>query len=191
MLIIDGVPTTGSLNSVNSNDIESMQVLKDAASASIYGARAANGVIIITTKGGKSKKLSVELDLSTGIQTVAKQFDMLNSTQWGEVFWKANKNSGLAPTHPFYGNGVNPVPVQYLDAAHNVPFSDTNWQNEIYSPATFDKYSAVITNGNEKGNMMLSLNYTNQNGLVDNTFFKRYSARFNSNYKHFQIYKSR
>jgi TonB-dependent starch-binding outer membrane protein SusC len=182
LFIIDGVPTTENLNSINPGDIESMQVLKDASSASIYGARAANGVIIITTKNGKSGKLSVELDVSSGVQTVARQFDVLNSTQWGNVFWQANKNSGIAPSHPFYGNGINPVPVQFLDPNQKVPFSNTNWQNEIYSPAMINKYSAVVSSGSEKGNMMLSLNYTDQNGLVDNTFFKRYSARLNSTY---------
>lgn len=182
LFIIDGVPTTENLNSINPGDIESMQVLKDASSASIYGARAANGVIIITTKNGKSGKLSVELDLSYGIQTVAKQFDVLNSTQWGEVFWTANKNSGIAPSHPFYGNGENPVPVQFLDPMQKIPFSNTNWQDEIYSSAMISKYSAVISSGSEKGNMMFSLNYTDQKGLVDYTFFKRYSARLNSTY---------
>lgn len=183
LFIIDGVPTTENLNSINPGDIESMQVLKDASSASIYGARAANGVIIITTKNGKKGKLSVDLDISMGIQTIAKQFDVLNSTQWGDVFWQANKNSGISPSHPFYGNGENPVHIQYLDANQKVPFSDTNWQDEVYSSAMIKKYSAVVTNGTENGNMMLSLNYTDQNGLVDNTFFKRYSARLNSTYK--------
>jgi TonB-linked SusC/RagA family outer membrane protein len=182
LFIIDGIPTTENLNSINPGDIESMQVLKDASSASIYGARAANGVIIITTKGGKKGKLSVDLDVSTGIQTIAKQFDVLNSTQWGEVFWKANQNSGISPIHPFYGNGATPVAVQFLDANQKVPFSNTNWQDEVYSSAMIKKYSAVVTNGTEKGNMMFSLNYTNQNGLVDNTYFKRYSARLNSTY---------
>ncbi|MDD4993214.1 MAG: TonB-dependent receptor [Paludibacter sp.] len=182
LYIIDGIPTTENLNSLNAGDIESMQVLKDASSASIYGARAANGVIIITTKKGKTAKVSVDLDISSGVQMVAKQFDVLNSTQWGEVFWKANQNSGMTATHPFYGSGATPVAVEYLDAAHKIPFSNTNWQNEIYSPAMINKYSASISNGSEKGNMMLSLNYTDQNGLVDYTFFKRYSARLNSNY---------
>lgn len=182
LYIIDGVPTSENLNSINPSDIESMQVLKDASSASIYGARAANGVIIITTKSGKSGKLSVELNVSSGVQSIVKQFDVLNSTQWGEVFWKANNNSGIAASHPFYGNGVNPVSVEYLDANQKVPFGNTNWQDEIYSSAMINKYSAIISNGSEKGNMMLSLNYTDQNGLVDYTFFKRYSARLNSTY---------
>lgn len=182
LYIIDGVPTTENLNSINSSDIESIQVLKDASSASIYGARAANGVIIVTTKSGKGKKLTVELDINAGVQTVAKQFDVLNSTQWGQVFWQANKNDGTTPSNLFYGNGTSPVPVAFLDANGKVPFSNTNWQDEVYRPAMFNKYSAVISNGSDKGNMMFSLNYTDQKGLVDYTFFKRYSARLNSNY---------
>jgi len=183
LFIIDGVPTTENLNSVNPGDIESIQVLKDASSASIYGARAANGVIIITTKNGKTGKITVDLDISMGLQTIAKQFNVLNSTQWGEVFWQANKNSGIAPSHPFYGNGENPVPVEFLDPTNKVPFSNTNWQDEVYSSAMIKKYSAVVSSGTEKGNTMFSLNYTDQNGLVENTFYKRYSARLNSKFK--------
>lgn len=83
LYIIDGVPTTENLNSLNPADIESIQVLKDASSASIYGSRAANGVIIITTKQGKGDRLSVNVNYSLSLQTVAKTYDMLTAEQWG------------------------------------------------------------------------------------------------------------
>lgn len=86
LYIIDGVPTTENMNSLSSSDIESIQVLKDASSASIYGSRAANGVIIITTKKGSGNRLTVNVDISGSFQTVAKQFEMLNARQWGEAY---------------------------------------------------------------------------------------------------------
>lgn len=191
LVVIDGIPTAENLNSINPSDIESVQVLKDASSASIYGARAANGVIIITTKKGKGNKLQVELNMSSGLQTVAKQFKMLNSTQWGEAFWRANQNDGLTPSHPFFtNNNGTPVPVQYLDSKGLVPFSNTNWQNEIYSPSWLQSYSLLVSNSTDKSSVLFSLNYTDQNGLMDYTFYKRYSARMNSSYnlsKYFKV----
>lgn len=191
LIVIDGVPTAENLSSINPSDIESVQVLKDASSASIYGARAANGVIIITTKKGKGNKLQVELNLSSGLQTVAKQFKMLNSGQWGQAFWTANQNDALTPSHPFYtDNNGTPVPVKYLDSKGFVPFSNTNWQNEIYSPSWLQSYSLLVSNSNEKSSVLFSVNYTDQDGLMDYTFYKRYSARMNSSYnlsKYFKV----
>lgn len=191
LIVIDGIPTAENLNSINPSDIESIQVLKDASSASIYGARAANGVIIITTKKGKSGKLQVEMNVSAGIQTVAKKFDVLNAEQWGQAYWRANLNDGLTPSHPFFtNNGGTPVPVQYLDANNLVPFSNTDWQDEVYSPSWVQSYSMLVSNSNEKSSAMFSLNYTDQDGLMDHTYYNRFSARVNSTYKlseHFRV----
>ncbi len=184
LYIIDGVPTTENLNSLNPNDIESMQVLKDASSASIYGSRAANGVIIITTKKGASDRLAVNFSASASCQTVAKQFDMLNAQQWGEAFWAASTNAGLKPSHPFYGRGETPELVEYLDGdAQLVPSTDNNWQDAIYSPAWAQNYSLDISNSGKNGAALLSLNYTRQDGLMEYSFFERFTARVNSNYK--------
>lgn len=183
LCIIDGVPTTENLNSLNSSDIESIQVLKDASSASIYGSRAANGVIIITTKKGRGNRLSVNVDISGSFQTVATQFDMLNAQQWGEAYWTANKNAGLKPSHPFYGNGDIPVLREYLDGAGKVRAADTDWQDAIYRSAWAQNYAASIMNSSERGTVMFSANYTNQDGLMDYSYFQRFSARVNSTYK--------
>ncbi|MDD6006867.1 MAG: TonB-dependent receptor [Bacteroidales bacterium] len=183
LYIIDGIPTTENLNSLNSADIESIQVLKDAASASIYGSRAANGVIIITTKKGKGDKLTVNVNYSASLQTVAKTYKMLNTQQWGEAYWTANKNAGLQPSHPFYGNGDTPQLVEYLDGATGlVKSSNTDWQDAVYAPSWTNNISATITNSGKKGSMMLSANYINQDGLMDYTFYRRYSLRLNSTY---------
>lgn len=182
LYIIDGVASTENLNSINPADIESIQVLKDASSASIYGSRAANGVIIITTKQGKGNKLSVNVNYSLSLQTVAKTYDMLTAEQWGQAYWTAAKNSNVTASHPFYGSGATPQLGEWLDAAHTVRSSNTDWQDEVYSEAWTHNLSASVTNSSEKGSVMFSLNYVNQDGLVDNTFYRRYSARLNSTY---------
>ena len=182
LYIIDGVATTENLNSLNPADIESIQVLKDASSASIYGSRAANGVIIITTKQGKGDRLSVNVNYSLSLQTVAKTYDMLSAEQWGQAYWTAAQNSNVTASHPFYGSGATPQLGEWLDAAQTVRSANTDWQDEVYSTAWTHNLSASVSNSGEKGTVMFSLNYVNQDGLVDNTFYRRYSARVNSTY---------
>ncbi len=182
LYIVDGVATTENLNSLNAADIESIQVLKDASSASIYGSRAANGVIIITTKKGKGDKVTVNVNYSASLQTIAKQFDVLNAQQWGEAYWTANKNAGLTPSHPYYGSGATPQLAKTLDAQGKVLSTDTNWQDEVFSSAWTHNLSASVSNSTDKGSYMLSGNYVNQNGLMDYTFYRRYTARINTTY---------
>ena len=182
LYIIDGVATTENLNSLNGADIESIQVLKDASSASIYGSRAANGVIIITTKKGKGDKVTVNVNYSGSLATVAKKFDVLNAQEWGQAYWTANKNAGLTPSHPYYGNGDTPQLATYLDADGKVRSTDTNWQDEVFGSAWTHNLSASVSNSSAKGSYMLSANYVTQNGLMDNTFYRRYTARVNTNY---------
>ncbi len=182
LYIVDGVATTENLNSLNAADIESIQVLKDASSASIYGSRAANGVIIITTKKGKSDKVTVNVNYAASLQTIAKQFDVMNAQQWGEAYWTANKNAGLTPSHPFYGSGATPQLAEYLDAAKKVHSADTDWQDEVFSSAWTHNLSASVSNSSSKGSYMLSGNYINQDGLMNETFYRRYTARINTTY---------
>ena len=182
LYIIDGVPTTENLNSLNPADIESIQVLKDASSASIYGSRAANGVIIITTKQGKGDRLSVNVNYSLSLQTVAKTYDMLTAEQWGQAYWTAAQNSNVTASHPFYGSGATPQLGEWLDANHTVRSTNTDWQDEVFSSAWTHNLSASVANSGKNGTVMFSFNYVNQDGLVDNTFYRRYSARVNSTY---------
>ena len=182
LYVIDGVATTENLNSLNSADIESIQVLKDASSASIYGSRAANGVIIITTKKGKGDKITVNVNYSASLNVIAKQYEVLNAQQWGEAYWAANINAGLKPSHPFYGSGDTPQLAAYLDAEGKVKSSNTNWQDEVFSSAWTNNVSASVSNSSEKGSFMLSGNYINQNGLMEHTFYRRYTARINTTY---------
>ncbi len=181
LYVIDGIATNENLNSLNSSDIESIQVLKDASSASIYGSRAANGVIIITTKKGKAGKMNINLNYNAAIQTVAKSYKMLNSEQWGQAYWQAAANDGIAPTAAarLYGTGDTPQLVSTLNGYET---ANTDWQKQVYSSAWTHNLSASISNASEKGSFLFSGNYINQNGLMENTFYKRFSGRVNSTY---------
>ena len=134
LYIIDGVPTKAGMHELNGNDIESIQVLKDAASASIYGSRAANGVIIITTKGGKDGKIKIDLDASVAMQTYVHKMEGLNAKEFGQVMWQGYVNDGLDPNANGLGyrydwtynqqgipvlNGISMS--KYLDAAGTTP----------------------------------------------------------------------
>ena len=99
---------------INPSSIESVQVLKDASSASIYGSQAANGVILITTKQGKEGKPTVDVKVNVGVQLPTNLPEMLNSQQYGEVLWNAMRNAGLTPQHDQYGNGATPVIPDYI-----------------------------------------------------------------------------
>ena len=181
LYVIDGVATNENLNSLNSADIESIQVLKDASSASIYGSRAANGVIIITTKRGKEGKMAINVNYNAALQTVAKSYDMLSADQWGQAYWQASANNGIAPTAAaaLYGTGATPALVSSLNGINT---ANTDWQKEVYSSAWTHNLSASISNASDKGSYLFSANYINQNGLMSETFYKRISARVNSVY---------
>ncbi len=196
LYIIDGVPTKSGMHELNGNDIESIQVLKDAASASIYGSRAANGVIIITTKKGKEGKVSVNLDASIAASMYANRMKVLNAKQWGQAFWQANVNDGLDPNNNSLGyhfdwgydqNGnpqLNGMTMQkYLDAAGTVPVSDTDWMDETTRTGLIQNYNVSVSNGSEKGSSYMSLGYYKNLGVINSTDFNRLSARMNSDYK--------
>ena len=191
LYVIDGIATTENLNSLNPGDIESIQVLKDASSASIYGSRAANGVIIITTKRGKKDRLSVNLGYSASLQTIARQHKMLNAEQWGTVYGQAAINAGLVPTHNFYtfaedGTATLVPSYTYTNSkGETVTINPTNtdWQSAVYSPAWTHNVNASVASSTEKANVYFSGNYINQNGLVNQTYYERFSARLNSDFK--------
>ena len=182
LYVIDGVPTTENLSSINSADIASIQVLKDASSASIYGSRAANGVVIITTKSGKKDRLSVNIGYAATAQTVAKTYKMLNATQWGEMFWLANNNAGISPSHPFYGNGATPQLVTNLDADGLIKAADTDWQDAVYHTAWTHNVNANTSYSSDKASVYFSANYINQDGLIKQSHYDRISARLNSTF---------
>ena len=197
LYIIDGVPTKSGMHELNPNDIESMQILKDAASASIYGSRAANGVIIITTKRGKEGKLSVSLDASVAVQSYVNRMKVLNSEEYGRALWQAYINDGMADPntnvlgyrfdwgYDAQGNPVlhNIMLNKYLDDAGTVPVSNTDWFAETTRPGVIQNYNVSVSHGSQKGSSFFSLGYYRNDGIIKYTDFDRLSGRINSDYK--------
>ena len=186
LYVIDGVMTRENISSIlSSNDVESIQVLKDAASASIYGAQAANGVIIITTKRAKKGETRVDFDMSLTLQTYQCGFDMLNADEWGQVYWSAYKyaNNGATPSSEIYGNGATPQLQDYIGLnGAKVHAVDTDWRDVVYRTALMQNYSATLSKGSDNGAFSLALNYLDHDGLVENTNFQRINTRISSNY---------
>lgn len=185
LYIIDGVPVESGINLINPNDIESLQVLKDASSASIYGSRAANGVVIITTKKGQKGEPKLHFDAYTGIQSAAKKLETLNAQEYGDLLWQAHYNDGTKPSSDIYGTGTTAVIPPFLDANQRVPSADVNWVDEIMQSAIVQSYNLSLSKGNDNSNQTFSIGYFDQEGIIKYTDFKRLSARFNSEYKFF------
>lgn len=182
LYVIDGVPTTSGISMINSSDIESIQVLKDASSASIYGSRAANGVVIVTTKKGTRGKTQLAYNGMVGVQNVSNTPDLLNSQQFGDTYFQALRNGGITPNHVLYGNGANAVVPEFLDAAKTIRSGDTKWFDEVYRPAAVHSHNVMLSSGSETSRQAFSAGYYKQDGILKNTDFTRYSTRLNSDY---------
>ena len=161
LYIIDGIPST-SLKSINPNDIETMQVLKDASSQAIYGARGAAGVIIVTTKSGAGGKPTIGFNYSGGINEVIKKIPVLSKEQYFEVHNEARENWGWLPYDP-------------EDFPH-----ETNWQDEVYQNGNFGNYFLTLSGGGEKNNYYVSLGVYNNEGIIKKSSFNRYSLKINA-----------
>ncbi|MDR0895617.1 MAG: TonB-dependent receptor [Prevotellaceae bacterium] len=187
LYVIDGVQTRDNIASIlSSGDVESIQVLKDASSAAIYGAQAANGVIIITTKRAKEGDIRVNFDLSLTAQTFSTGFDMLTAGQWGEVYWQAYRNSyGTHPNSVVYGNGDTPVmqAFYYDEGGTKIRTADTDWAKEIFDTALMQNYNLSLSKGFKDGEVSLTLNYLDQDGLIRHTDFQRFNTRLASNFR--------
>lgn len=188
LYVVDGVMTRTDLNTIlQSNDIESIQVLKDAASAAIYGAQAAGGVIIITTKQPQEGKIKVDFEASLSAQTYATGIPLLNTQQWGEAYWAAYKyDYGTHPTDDIvYGSGETPVPQQYYYDANGIKIrvGDTDWQKEIFQTALMQKYNVNMSKGEKNHVSSLSITYMDQNGLIRNTDYSSFSTRMMNEFR--------
>jgi TonB-linked SusC/RagA family outer membrane protein len=189
LYVVDGIATSEDLSNLNPNDIESIQVLKDAAAASQYGSRSAAGVVVITTKRGTKGKMTIDAGASYGVQSLAYKLDLLDATQWGQLQWRALRNSNLPTTHPLYGSGIEPVidtnPFLISNGRQTYQFSmkGTDWYKEVYHNAGVQNYFVNIGNGGDKGSAMFGLSYYKQDGLIRFTDYDRLTARINSDYK--------
>lgn len=212
LFVIDGVPTTATLNSLNMNDIESMQVLKDAASASIYGSRAANGVIIITTKKGSAsqdKKVNVSFSANLTAQFYSSQSKMklLNTPEYATAMAQAALNDGLDPVAYASSYGLNlnaqsgyPISVYdiatgnynnymvngyydgYINSKRTMLMSDTDWLDEISRTGFSQSYDASVSSATDRSTVLFSLGYRKNEGILKYTNFENISARINSSF---------
>lgn len=188
LYVVDGFPLGDqNLNAINPNDIESIEVLKDASAAAIYGSRAANGVVLVTTKSGKLGKVSVNLDIYAGFQNVTKKLDLMNAQQFVEFSREAFNNNyvgrvaGASPSDPLSsrpsGNRFR-YPSVYDDTSFmNSIGTGTDWQDEIFRTSPVQNYQLTVTGGDEKTKYMFSAGYFNQQGVVVNSDYERFSAR--------------
>ena len=184
LYVIDGVPiNTGSysnvgvgnqqlnaLSDINPNDIASIEVLKDASAAAIYGSRAANGVVLVTTKHGKSGRTKVDLNFYTGVQQTIKRAEVLNGQEAQDLINEQRVNGGGAPRYVT----ANPTSTQVLFTG-----ADTNWQNEIFRTAPVSNYSATVSGGDAKTKFLLSGTFFDQQGVIIASGFRRGSGRLN------------
>mgnify|MGYP001240302541 CR=1 FL=1 len=179
LYLIDGVG--GDISTLNPADIESIDVLKDAASAAIYGAQAANGVVLITTKSGKEGKAVVSFDAYYGIQSVARKANMLNAEQYMTIMDEQALNSGAAAYDWASMKSIR-------DANGNI--YDTDWVDAMFKDnAKTESYTLGITGGSATSTYALSLGYMNQEGVVggaDVSNYQRYNFRINSEHKLFK-----
>ena len=198
LVIIDGTP--GSMHDLNVNDIESIQVLKDAGAAAIYGVRGSNGVVVITTKRGRSGKAKINYDGYIGTQRPNKNgFRMANTMETALAVQQSFINSGVTPANKQYGSGTAPVIPKYItptasntaDPATYALYTNqitlanqqgTDWFHEIFKPATMQSHSLSVSTGSDRSTFYMSLGYLNQQGTLINTYLKRYSARINSTF---------
>lgn len=169
LFVIDGLPS-GSLNALNPNDIESVEVLKDAAAAAIYGSRGANGVVLITTKKGVAGATRVAVDSYYGVQDAWRQMDLLNREQY------------LAFGRDLLQNANQPVPQRFSDLGEfaNV---DTDWQGEMFRTAPIQSHNVNLSGGSDKYNFNVGAGYFKQDGIMLGTDFERVSVRSNSSFK--------
>ncbi|SEJ52246.1 TonB-linked outer membrane protein, SusC/RagA family [Cyclobacterium xiamenense] len=169
LIIIDGVPG-GNLNDVNPNNIESIEILKDASASAIYGTRAANGVVIVTTKRGDfDQPLKFELNGYTGVSNAIKTIDVLEAPDLALLKRERYTNDGLA---------INPI---WENPAYQT--QQTNWQEELLGQGTTQNVDLTLTGGNKNSSFMLSGGYFEEKGMITNSNFRRLSFRLNSDHK--------
>lgn len=169
LIVIDGVPA-GNLNAVNPNDIASIEVLKDASASAIYGTRAANGVVIVTTKRGNFEQpTKISVNAYTGVSNVRKTLDMLSAPDLVTLKKERYTNDGLA---------INPV----WNDPDNV-IQRTNWQDELFRQGKVNNIDVSLAGGSAKSSFMLAGGYYDEKGIIINSYFKRYSLRLNSDHK--------
>jgi TonB-linked SusC/RagA family outer membrane protein len=168
LYIIDGIPTQNGINEISPDDIESFNVLKDASSAAIYGARAAGGVVIITTKHGVAGKATVSANVYTGVQSAQNLIPMANNAQYISAYNTAAVNDGRPTITNALLSSLGTTPGTY-------PLSNTNWLKALLRPANITNANLSLSGGSDNTNYMVSGNYFNQGGLIQNSSYDRFN----------------
>lgn len=184
------------------SQVESIQILKDASSTAIYGARGANGVILVTTKTGSTNQgPQIEFGIRTGFNLPSAKYDIMTDPQLiGEMLWLEMNNDGIPPAHPHYGTGSTPIINEYLfpnGASSGDPSTDislydqqnypitrtnlqgTDWLDEVYNNGLIQDYNLAVTGGSQNTTYSFHANYLDEKGLVEYTAFDRYALRAN------------
>ena len=207
LFVVDGVPFDGNMAELNSNDIESMSILKDAASAALYGNRAANGVVIITTKSGRNAaKPSITLQMNQGVYNRGiAEYDRLDADRWMETTWIAKRNSMMSNTgmsaaeaadyatknvvsESIGRNIYNAANDKLFDnngkliAERLAGYDDLDWQDAIERNGHRQEYNLSAATSGEKYNVYSSVGYLNEKGYVKATGYERFSGRINTSY---------
>jgi len=205
LFVVDGIPFDGNINSISPNDIESISVLKDATASSLYGSRAANGVIIITTKSGKKGEAKVNFNISQGFSTRAvKDYEQVNTDQYFQLYWEALRNgfkssqvtsqqaaqmASDALISGSNGLGINPYGSNYakpvgtdgkLLPGANALWND-DWRDILQRVAARSQVDLDFSGGSEKSNYFFSLGYLDDKGIAIGSGFTKYSTRLKIN----------
>lgn len=178
LYILDGVPVDD-ISSVNPNDIESVEVLKDASSTAIYGARAANGVVLVTTKRGKAGKTSVSFSMNHSIQSLKRNFDFFTPEEYVTLQREIYRNDD--GTYPSDDVVFEPWELQSLK---NKQYTD--WEKLTIDNAILSRYDVSLNTGTERSKMLLSLGYFNQDGMIANSGYQQFNMRLNADYEMFK-----
>ena len=168
LYVVDGVPYYGDLNSINPQDIASIDIAKDAASGAIYGANAANGIVFITTKRGEAGKTTVDFNTYVGVQQQGYKVPVLTAQEYAILLNESRRNGGL--------------PRVYSNAEINDLGFGTDWQDEVFRNATIQNYGLNISGGSEKNTFSISGNYFKQQGIIIGSDYDRYNLRLNSDH---------
>jgi TonB-dependent starch-binding outer membrane protein SusC len=166
LYVIDGFPTSGSNPTILNNlDIESIEILKDASATAIYGSRGANGVVLITTKGGKAGRTSVHLESNFGIQSIRKKMDMMNAREYAEFYNIVAANDG-------WGQAFTQEEVDSFGEGFD-------WQDFVFREAPIQNHNITVNGGNEKTQFSISGSMFDEEGIIENSGYNRYSLRTN------------
>lgn len=193
LYIIDGVPTENGIDNIEASNIENIQILKDAAAASIYGSRASNGVIIVQTKKGKGRSLVFDSRITT--QKYLNKIKVLNTEQRGRAYWQAYINEGKDPdANPLYDyewsndNAGNPVlgkviPITWINEEMGIKGANTDWYKEVTRPGLILRNQLTLSTGGESGGARFSLTQYKDKGVFIYNKFSKVNIELNSNYK--------